>query len=267
MYFSAENSPDRAINWTSPTPAIESQPPLFITLYSVLEQCHSSTYPEAAASLRRPPVRPTAKSQQETAKPTASTQNTAGSTTNSQSPNSKTSHVVPTRHIRLWIYSPFSLGGMGAGSRIIETEDDYWTSLTPGHMWSILLHGKHYSTDIAAVTGKVVWMSHARGGAGPQQTFDYWEINVPVDPNIRQCITDFVQAHLGTFSGMLNMEIIGNKIIEIHLRFSPQWPDIYGEWFCRRLWSFIRRVGGRGRLRCRRVCIVLFCLMMRGVRG
>lgn len=118
---------------------------------------------------------------------------------------------------------------MGAGSRIIETEDDYWTSLTPGHMWSILLQGKHYSTDIAVITGKVVWMSHARGEAGPQQTFDYWEINVPVDPNIRQCITDFVQAHLGTFSGMLNMETIGNKIIEVHLRFSPQWPD--GEWF------------------------------------
>lgn len=124
----------------------------------------------------------------------------------------------------------YNLGGMGAGSRTMETEDDYWASITPGHMWSVLLHGKHYSTDIAVVAGKVVWMSHARGETGPQQTFDYWEINVPVDPSIRQCITEFVEAHLGTFSGMLNMETIGNKIIEVHLRFSPQWPDIYGEW-------------------------------------
>lgn len=47
-------------------------------------------------------------------------------------------------------------------------------------MWSVLLQGEHYSTDIAVVAGKVVWMSHARGETGPQQTFDYWEINVPV---------------------------------------------------------------------------------------
>jgi hypothetical protein len=30
---------------------------------------------------------------------------------------------------------------------------------------------------------------------------------------------------------MLNMETIGNKIIEVHLRFSPQWPDLYGDRF------------------------------------
>jgi hypothetical protein len=28
---------------------------------------------------------------------------------------------------------------------------------------------------------------------------------------------------------MLNMETIGGRIIEVHLRFSDQWPDLYGE--------------------------------------
>lgn len=76
-------------------------------------------------------------------------------------------------------------------------------------MWSVLLQGEHYSTDIAVVAGKVVWMSHAREET--QQTFDYWEINVPMEPSIRQCITEFVEMHLRTFTGMLNMETIEEK--------------------------------------------------------
>lgn len=52
-------------------------------------------------------------------------------------------------------------------------------------------------------------MSHARGET--QQTFDYWEINVPVEPSIRQCIAEFVEMHLRTFTGMLNMETIEEK--------------------------------------------------------
>ncbi|KAL2856471.1 hypothetical protein BJY01DRAFT_263519 [Aspergillus pseudoustus] len=125
----------------------------------------------------------------------------------------------------------FNLGSMGAEARAIATMDDYWCSVTPGHMWSALLVGEHYSTDIAVLAGKPVWFSHARGTPGPQQTFDYWEVNVSVDPSVQAYIATFVKTHLAEYTGMLNMETIGGKIIEIHLRFSPQWPDLYGSWF------------------------------------
>ena len=48
--------------------------------------------------------------------------------------------------------------------------------------------------------------------------------------------TSEIEAHCGTwigrhltdYTGMLNLETIGGLIIEAHLRFSDQWPDLYG---------------------------------------
>ena len=30
------------------------------------------------------------------------------------------------------------------------------------------------------------------------------------------------------YTGMVNFETIGGRIIEAHLRFADQWPDLYG---------------------------------------
>lgn len=121
--------------------------------------------------------------------------------------------------------------GMGKNARVIRTPEEYWDSITPGHMWCTLLSGTHYSTDIAVDAGKPVWFSHTIGVPGPHQTFDYWEVNVTDRHDVQRNIAAFIEAHLGDFTGMLNMESIGGKIIEIHLRFSSQWPDLYGSWF------------------------------------
>ena len=34
--------------------------------------------------------------------------------------------------------------------------------------------------------------------------------------------------HLRGYTGMANFETIGGRIIEAHLRFADQWPDLYG---------------------------------------
>jgi hypothetical protein len=47
----------------------------------------------------------------------------------------------------------------------------------------------------------------------------------------RKYIADFVETHLAGYTGMLNVETIDGKIIELHLWFSPQWPNLYGSWF------------------------------------
>ena len=36
------------------------------------------------------------------------------------------------------------------------------------------------------------------------------------------------RANLADYTGMLNLETIGGRIIEVHLRFADQWPDLYG---------------------------------------
>jgi len=38
----------------------------------------------------------------------------------------------------------------------------------------------------------------------------------------------WIAQHLGGYTGMLNLETIGGRIIEVHLRFADQWPDLYG---------------------------------------
>jgi len=125
----------------------------------------------------------------------------------------------------------YNLGGMGADARVIETLQDYWQSITAGHMWSEFLQGEHYSTDVAVVNGQPLWFSHTRGIPGPQQMWDYWEVNVPASPSLQQAITTFIKTHLTTYTGMLNIETIGGRAIEVHLRLFPQWPDLYGNQF------------------------------------
>ena len=37
-----------------------------------------------------------------------------------------------------------------------------------------------------------------------------------------------VARQLGGYTGMINAETIDPRIIEVHLRFSDQWSDLYG---------------------------------------
>jgi hypothetical protein len=37
-----------------------------------------------------------------------------------------------------------------------------------------------------------------------------------------------VEKHFAGYTGMLNLESIAGRIIEVHLRFADQWPDLYG---------------------------------------
>ncbi len=92
-----------------------------------------------------------------------------------------------------------------------------------------MLKGDHISTDFAVVNGKVVWLVHTKGYPLQNGTFDYWEIINNLE--ITNYLTKFVETHLAGYTGMLNLETIGGKIIEGHLRFADQWPDLYGKGF------------------------------------
>lgn len=99
-----------------------------------------------------------------------------------------------------------NLCGMGTGARTISTPEEYWQSLTPGHMWCTLLTGTHYSTDITVVAGKPVWFSHAMGVPDAEQTFDYWEVSVTDKENVERNLAEFIETHMGAYTGMLNVE-------------------------------------------------------------
>ncbi len=91
-----------------------------------------------------------------------------------------------------------------------------------------LLEGRHVSSDIAVVDGEPRWWRHVTGKPAGEGTFDYWLVHAEPDPGLEAYCSEWIEKHLPGYTGMLNLETIGQKIIEAHLRFADQWPDLYG---------------------------------------
>jgi hypothetical protein len=135
--------------------------------------------------------------------------------------------VIPPR-FPVFSKPMMNLRSMGAGSLPIPDAETYRASLNPGHFWCTLLTGAHVSTDAAIVDGHVRWWRHATGATAPGGTFDYWHIHAEPMPDIEDWCGAWARTHLAGYTGMVNFETIGSRIIEAHLRFADQWPDLYG---------------------------------------
>jgi hypothetical protein len=59
--------------------------------------------------------------------------------------------------------------------------------------------------------------------------FDTWTVHAARDREIEDYCGGWIAEHLAAYTGMLNLETIGGRIIEAHLRLSDQWPDLYGQ--------------------------------------
>src|ERR1700728_5289611 len=122
-----------------------------------------------------------------------------------------------------------NLKGMGVGSRVLRSAADYGRHYAAGHFWMTLLEGRHVSSDVAVIQGEPRWWRHTTGKPAGEGTFDYWTVHADANPAIETRCAPWVRARLGGYTGMLNLETIGGTIIEAHLRFSDQWPDLYGD--------------------------------------
>jgi len=122
----------------------------------------------------------------------------------------------------------FNMRGMGIGSRVIRTPREYKANQRPGHIWMPLLQGEHISSDVAVVDGQAKWWRHAFGAPLEGGMFDYWTVLAESRPEIEAYCGSWLASHLAGYTGMVNFETIGSRIIEVHLRFADQWPDLYG---------------------------------------
>lgn len=120
-----------------------------------------------------------------------------------------------------------NLQGMGIGSRVLTDLAHYRGSITPGHFWMTLLAGEHVSSDVALVRGHPAWWRHCRGTTAVGGTFDHWVIEAGRRPQLEAYLSAWASRHLAGYTGMLNVESIGGRIIEAHLRLADQWPDLY----------------------------------------
>ena len=81
---------------------------------------------------------------------------------------------------------------------------------------------------MALVDGEPRWWRHTTGATAPGGTFDHWTIHAEAMPDIEDWCGAWARKHLRGYTGMANFETIGGRIIEAHLRFADQWPDLYG---------------------------------------
>ena len=137
-------------------------------------------------------------------------------------------HGVMPKRFPVFSKPLMNLRGMGTGSRVIVSAAEYKAALTPGHFWCTLLSGCHVSSDVAVVEGEPQWWRHTTGAARDGGTFDYWHIHAEPMPEVEDWCGAWLRQHLRGYTGMINFETIGARIIEVHLRFADQWPDLYG---------------------------------------
>lgn len=122
----------------------------------------------------------------------------------------------------------YNLRGMGTGGQIFNTPADYEAGQQPGHFWMPLFDGEHVSTDYALVAGEPVWWRHVVGHSLPGGAFDYWRVLAEPRPALEAYCAEWLRRNLSGYTGMVNLETLGGRIIEGHLRFADQWPDLYG---------------------------------------
>lgn len=122
----------------------------------------------------------------------------------------------------------YNMRGMGAGSGVLRTMKEYKHRQRPGHMWMQLLDGEHVSTDVAVVAGEVKWQRHSVGEPLEGGMFDHWTVLAEGRPEVERYLATWVGTYMAGYTGMLNFETIGARIIEAHMRFADQWPDLYG---------------------------------------
>ena len=137
-------------------------------------------------------------------------------------------HGVMPKRFPVFSKPGTNLHGMGIGGRIIRSAAEMEASFTPGHIWMRLLNGRHVSTDVALVRGRLKWCRHTVGISLPGGMFDYWKILGTPLPALEGVLEAWIGRHLRGFTGIVNFETIGGKIIECHLRMSEQWIDING---------------------------------------
>lgn len=122
-----------------------------------------------------------------------------------------------------------NLSGMSAGAEVrwIEDSTDH---LPPGYFWQEVFQGRHLSIDYQ--NGVQVRSTEGFKVDGSLSKFSRWVVTDD-RPKIPDLITDLTLQY-----EKVNVEMIGDKIIEVHLRGNPNFEDgavecipvWHGEW-------------------------------------
>ncbi|NEX21245.1 hypothetical protein G3480_13125 [Thiorhodococcus mannitoliphagus] len=123
-----------------------------------------------------------------------------------------------------------NLAGMSLKARTLRADA---VPPEPGSFWCERLEGTHTSTDCLVQDGRVLWLAHTRGAAEKNASRSvYWEVGVAL-PELDAQLTRWAAEQLAGYTGLCNIELIGGRPIEAHLRGSNGFFDFYGPDFMR----------------------------------
>ena len=108
-----------------------------------------------------------------------------------------------------------NLNGMGLGAKKIKNKREFYKDIESTNFWCEFLEGDHYSWDLILRNGKIIYSTSFYGKKWKFGTFKYWKEETNKLPDNIYLIID---KYLNNFTGSVNMETIGNKVIEVHLR-------------------------------------------------
>ena len=122
-----------------------------------------------------------------------------------------------------------NLKGMGAGTSVLESERDFGRNADPGDFWMKLMTGRAHQQRLGGGARRDgVVPAHARHSRAWPAHSIIGSYRRGTRRGLERYCRDWIRANLPDYTGMVNIETIGGRIIEAHLRFADQWPDLYG---------------------------------------
>ncbi|NCA69635.1 MAG: hypothetical protein EOM91_05920 [Sphingobacteriia bacterium] len=126
---------------------------------------------------------------------------------------------------RVFVKPIINLAGMALRARAVPADA---VPNEPGGFWCERLTGPHTSSDCLVRDGEPLWFAHSRGAAEKDQERPIaWEIGVDLT-ELEPLIGAWIRRHLKGYTGLCNLEMIGGRPIEAHLRGSNGFFDVYG---------------------------------------
>jgi len=120
---------------------------------------------------------------------------------------------VPVPQANLYVVRPvMNLYGMGAGAELMWLTPEDSSAVPPGYFWCEEFKGRHLSVDYDENGVQLNCVEGFRQPSAPLYRFSEWKV---VD-QVRK-FPDILKNLVGTYE-FFNVEMIGDKIIEVHLR-------------------------------------------------
>jgi len=114
----------------------------------------------------------------------------------------------------------YNLYGMSYETYKITVPSEFEKFNKPGYFWSEFLTGGHFSWDLALANGDIKWSKTWIGQPHPCKSpgvMSHWATR-EASPASERSVEHWVESNLAGFTGMVNLETIGGRVIECHLR-------------------------------------------------